>query len=178
MFPEGERTKGRIVVVTASVAVGLVVLLAWIHVCDFHESATVLDRLYGDIKLDGTSGHGGEKRLTPVEYVHLKLTLSEQRQILQLRLATILFGLICGAVGGGLLLLVAAPGSKVTDPRFHASGLILIVVGALVVLLAPRNKAPSLDELQSSSAAAPETPDAGSPPPAQDAGSDAGVQAQ
>ena len=128
-----------------------------------------------------TEADGGVRPLSAREYVQLRRVVAVHQEVTWLATASIVFGICCGAVG--LVILARAAWADVTrgtpgpdeaqafGPR--AVGLMLVVVGALVVLLTPRNKPPSLEELSWASAL-PESRDAGASP-TQAPGTDAGL---
>jgi hypothetical protein len=147
---------------------------------------------------------GGAGPLSAREYVDLQLDIYAQREIMQLRFASILLALLCVSTGVGLLLAASASPGAMTVERLTkrrllpdvqnrldvgtveetetsptlgtpAVGLLLVIIGALVVLLAPRGPAPREERAR---AAEPprEAVDAGTPP-AQTPAVDAGVPA-
>lgn len=156
------------------------VLLAALLVPAFRDSGTVLASLDNDLKPELMGANGAEGRLRPDEYVQLKLLVSEQRQLQQVRFAAILLALLCVCAGVGLLLSFAdASWAAMTvertttrklpdDAQAHLGvgrmeqtetsptlgppvvGLLLVVIGALVVLFAPRGSAPREERARAS----------------------------
>lgn len=161
-------------------AILVAVTLAVVLVLVFGESGTVLASLDNDLKPELMGANGAETRLGPEEYVQLKLLVSEQRQLQQVRLVAILLALLCVCAGVGLLLSFAdASWAAMTvertttrelpaDAQAHLGvgsmeqtetsptlgppvvGLLLVVIGALMVLLAPRSSVPREERARAS----------------------------
>lgn len=186
---------------TAGYSAGVAGLLFVMLLLAFCGISVDLDGLNQSLGKELMGPDGGAEVLTPQAYAKLRLQISEHREVRVLRYASILVALACVSIGVGLLLgsthpSSAEPPSGTSSEHEHGhgtqektemgeptlgprvAGLILVVIGALVVLLAPRHttipwegRAQSPDALRTTGdAGAPavqaQGADAGTPPPA------------
>ncbi|MBZ4420231.1 hypothetical protein [Myxococcus sp. RHSTA-1-4] len=135
------------------------------------------------IQGDSPNTTGAVKPLSPDECVRLQQVMTT-REATRSSHAALAFALVCASAGLGILLYSAASASTrvtwVTDEQPALGpgtvGLILVVIAALVVLLAPRNAARLLNPPKEPARTEDKTWAERAPPP-KDAGADAGTQA-